>query len=202
MNRLGTRAQAGTGGTDASQALVWTETDSPLGKLTLCRSEAGLCRVEFGGWEARSCSAKAWAHRWSPASPFREDAEDELLREAAEQLRRYFAGELRTFDLPLDLKGTPFQRQVWQALRDVPYGETAAYRDIAAAVGAPKAVRAVGGANNRNPVPIIVPCHRIIGANGAMVGYGGGLPIKEHLLALESSLVGAEAMGHGRESLV
>ncbi|MBB6673286.1 methylated-DNA--[protein]-cysteine S-methyltransferase [Cohnella nanjingensis] len=171
--------------------------DSPLGKLTLCRTDAGICRVEFGGWETRSCSAKAWAHRWWPSFAFREDAEDEVLREAVSQLRRYFAGELQAFDLPLDMRGTPFQRKVWQALRDVPYGATAAYRDIAAAVGAPQAVRAVGGANNRNPVPIVVPCHRIIGANGAMVGYGGGLAIKERLLALEDGApAAAEVLGH------
>lgn len=110
-----------------------------------------------------------------------------LLTRAFEQLERYLAGALREFSLPLRPEGTPFQRRVWQALCAVPYGRTASYKDIAAAVGSPKACRAVGLANNKNPLPIFIPCHRIIGADGRLVGYGGGLDMKRRLLALEQS---------------
>ncbi|MDR3418176.1 MAG: methylated-DNA--[protein]-cysteine S-methyltransferase [Nevskia sp.] len=108
--------------------------------------------------------------------------ENPLLREAQEQLRAYFAGELQTFDLPLLLQGTAFQQRVWQELRDITYGETISYRELAARVGQPKASRAVGLANGRNPISIVVPCHRVIGADGSLTGYGGGLPRKRWLL--------------------
>lgn len=117
-----------------------------------------------------------------PDLPVRETA---LLSEARAQLMAYFAGQLRTFTLPLAPAGTAFQRRVWQVLRGIPYGETVSYKEVARRIGNEKATRAVGQANNRNPLPIFIPCHRVIGANGAMVGYGGGLGIKEKLLALE-----------------
>ena len=112
---------------------------------------------------------------------------DPLLLDAADQLRAYFAGELREFDLPLAARGTEFQRQVWAAVYAVPYGSTATYSEIAAAVGRPDACRAVGAANGRNPLPVIVPCHRIIGAAGGLTGYGGGLDRKRSLLDLEAA---------------
>lgn len=112
---------------------------------------------------------------------------DPLLLDAAEQLRAYFAGELRDFELPLAPHGTAFQRQVWVAVSAVPYGSTATYSEIATAVGRPNACRAVGAANGRNPIPVIVPCHRIIGAAGALTGYGGGLDRKRSLLDLEAA---------------
>ncbi len=115
----------------------------------------------------------------------REEGETPLLRQAFEQLEDYLTGRLTEFALPLEPKGTPFMRAVWRKLREVPYGQTASYQDIATAVGNPKAVRAVGQANNRNPIPIFIPCHRIIGKNGKLVGYGGGLELKEKLLELE-----------------
>lgn len=104
------------------------------------------------------------------------------------QLNEYFNGDRRQFDLPIDLCGTSFQKLVWQQLQTIPYGEVRSYKDVAQAMGAPKAVRAVGGANNRNPVSIIVPCHRVVGSNGSLVGYGGGLEVKEYLLRLEGAL--------------
>ena len=107
--------------------------------------------------------------------------------EAVRQLRAYFAGQLRHFDLPLDLQGTDFQLRVWRELERIPYGETRSYSQIAAAIGAPQAVRAVGAANGANPIPIVVPCHRVIGAGGKLVGYGGGLPLKKRLLELEGA---------------
>lgn len=115
-----------------------------------------------------------------------ESVSNPLLRQAVEQLRAYFAGELRDFDLALDIQGTPFQKRVWAELRNIPYGETRSYSDVANAIGAPKAVRATGAANGRNPIPIVVPCHRVIGADGSLTGYGGGLPLKRFLLDLEA----------------
>ncbi|MBL4934668.1 methylated-DNA--[protein]-cysteine S-methyltransferase [Clostridium sp. YIM B02515] len=114
--------------------------------------------------------------------------ETNLIKEAAKQLNSYFAGELRTFELPLALEGTEFMRSVWKALCEIPYGKTFSYKDVAQSIGNPKAVRAVGNANNRNPIPIIIPCHRVIGSNGKLVGYGGGLEIKKYLLELEKGL--------------
>jgi methylated-DNA-[protein]-cysteine S-methyltransferase len=109
-----------------------------------------------------------------------------LLEEAARQLRAYFEGAAREFHLPLDMLGTDFQKRVWRELLAIPYGETRGYGQLAAALGAPKAVRAVGAANGANPIPIVVPCHRVIGAGGKLVGYGGGLALKRRLLELES----------------
>ncbi|MBI4564737.1 MAG: methylated-DNA--[protein]-cysteine S-methyltransferase [Planctomycetes bacterium] len=112
--------------------------------------------------------------------------DDRRLAEARRQLRAYFAGELREFRLSLALQGTPFQRRVWAGLQTIPYGETISYAELARRIGRPKAGRAVGGANHRNPIAIIVPCHRVIGADGTLVGYGGGLERKKTLLALEA----------------
>lgn len=114
-----------------------------------------------------------------------EDSSCPILDEAEKQLNEYFSGARQSFDLPLALKGTPFQQSVWAALREIPYGETRSYADIARLVGKPGGSRAVGMANNRNPIAIIIPCHRVIGANGALVGYGGGLDKKRYLLNLE-----------------
>ncbi|HYE12628.1 MAG TPA: methylated-DNA--[protein]-cysteine S-methyltransferase [Patescibacteria group bacterium] len=111
--------------------------------------------------------------------------ETPLLKEAVKQLKGYLAGELKEFSLPLEPSGTDFMKQVWSALCEIPYGETASYKDIAEKVGKPKAARAVGLANNRNPIPIFIPCHRVIGANGSLTGYRGGLEMKKKLLDLE-----------------
>lgn len=113
--------------------------------------------------------------------------ETPLIKEAAKQLKQYFDGKRTSFDLPLEPKGTPFQQAVWEALEEIPYGQTRSYKQIAQRVASPKAYRAVGMANNKNPISIIIPCHRVIGANGKMVGYGGGLEIKEYLLTLEKT---------------
>ena len=115
--------------------------------------------------------------------------ETSLIKEAYRQLSEYLIGERKSFDLPLNPRGTVFQQQVWKALCDIPYGETRSYKQIAEAIGNPKAVRAVGMANNRNPLLIVVPCHRVIGANGKLVGYGAGIDKKEFLLKLEKSLL-------------
>jgi methylated-DNA-[protein]-cysteine S-methyltransferase len=112
-------------------------------------------------------------------------AETKLIKETCKQLQEYFEGKRKAFNLPLAPKGTPFQLKVWNALQNIPYGETRSYKDIAIAAGNFQASRAVGMANNRNPISIIIPCHRVIGSNGKLVGYGGGLHIKEYLLDLE-----------------
>ena len=151
----------------------WTVVDSPIGELLLGADDGALCRLNFG----RGRPARA-GH-----DPVREDP---VLRETARQLERYFAGRLTRFTVPLTLRGSDFERRVWEALRQIPYGETRSYGDIAKAVGDPGAARAVGIANNHNPVAVIVPCHRVIGADGKLVGYGGGLPRKRHLLSLEA----------------
>ncbi len=160
----------------------YEEIESPIGRLTLGWSGA-LCQIEFGAFEPNRSKLEAWSSRWFGKT--RWERNPSLLKEAAAQLDAYFSGKLQRFTIPLDLRGTPFQRQVWQALQSIPYAQVCAYKDIAERIGAPKAVRAVGGANNRNPVPIIVPCHRVIGASGSMVGYGGGLDIKTYLLRHE-----------------
>jgi methylated-DNA-[protein]-cysteine S-methyltransferase len=120
------------------------------------------------------------------ATALPEDAPNALTEAVCRQLDEYFAGTRTTFDFPLRLQGTPFQEKVWAALRDIPYGETRSYQQIAQAIGQPKACRAVGMANHRNPIYIVVPCHRVVGANGALTGYGGGLDMKKALLELEA----------------
>lgn len=115
--------------------------------------------------------------------------ETPLIKEASRQLEEYLKGRRRDFNIPLSPQGTEFQKRVWKVLESIPYGQTWSYKNVAEKVGSPKAYRAVGMANNRNPISIIIPCHRVIGANGKLVGYGGGLGIKEYLLDLEKSII-------------
>src|SRR5437764_11465582 len=147
--------------------------ESPIGILLLATDEAGLREITL-------------PKNGGPALPKRDWQENHsALREASRQLRAYFSGELEAFDLPLAPEGTPFQQRVWSELRKIPYGETISYGELAKRIENPNAYRAVGLANGSNPIPIIIPCHRVIGSNGKLTGYGGGLPIKEKLLALE-----------------
>ena len=146
--------------------------DSPVGPLELVERDGALAGVYMTGQRTRPVDVGP-----------RDDA---VLPAAREQLGQYFAGERRDFDLPLAQDGTDFQRRVWAALREVPYGTTCSYRDLAEAVGSPTATRAVGAANGRNRIGIVVPCHRVVGAGGALTGYAGGVPNKAYLLALES----------------
>lgn len=153
---------------------LWFDTfDSPIGPLTAAADAAGLRWLLFPQ-NRHEPLREHW--RRDPA-PF---------AELRRQLAAYFAGERRDFDLALAPQGTPFQQAVWAALRAIPYGETRSYRDQALAIGNPKGVRAVGLANGRNPLPIVIPCHRVIGANGSMTGFGGGIEIKRFLLDLEA----------------
>jgi O-6-methylguanine DNA methyltransferase len=164
--------------------------DSPIGVMTLTATEKGICHLDFSSYEAALDRLQPWAVRHigpHAADITLADASSHPhLMEAEKQLKLYFAGQLQRFDLPIEMYGTPFQQKVWAALQQIPYGETCTYKDIAVMLGQPGAMRAVGGANNRNPISIIVPCHRVIGASGQLVGYGGGLPIKIALLDLET----------------
>ncbi len=146
--------------------------DSPIGPLTLAGHGTVLTNLRMVD-QAHEPSRAGW-------SP-----EPDAFGDAVEQLAAYFAGELVDFDVELDLRGTPFQRRVWQALLTIPYGETRSYGQIAEQIGAPGSARAVGLANGRNPIAIVVPCHRVIGAGGSLTGYGGGLDRKRTLLNLE-----------------
>lgn len=150
--------------------MAWLRFETPFGPMAL-EGETALTRL--------------WLPGTLPDLRGRGE-ETPLLRAAREALLAYFAGERRGFDLPLDPAGTDFQRAVWEALRAIPYGGTRTYGEIAAAVGRPKAVRAVGQANHVNPLPIFIPCHRVVGKGGALTGYAGGLDLKRALLALES----------------
>lgn len=169
-------------------ALFVSEMRAPIGPLLLVMTERGLCAVEFGGLDRVRDPLKRWARRWFDTD--RLVREDDAGQPYRAQLEQYFAGKRKYFDLPLEMRGTPFQRRVWEALLAIPYGETRSYKDVAETIGSARAVRAVGGANNRNPLPIVVPCHRVIGANGSLVGYGGGMPIKVQLLRLEAQHAG------------
>lgn len=164
-------------------ALFYEEMDSPIGMLTLFGTEQGLSLIQFGTFAQNQEFAEKWVKRHMPGKSLVRSGEP--LQDALLQLKAYFEGSRAGFDLNLDFKGTPFQVKVWQALLEVPYGRTASYKEIAERIGQPTAVRAVGGANNRNPLPIVVPCHRVIGTSGALTGYAGGIEAKELLLALE-----------------
>ena len=144
-------------------------------------TQRGLARLSFPTDDTSAC--ERWAARWAPGAL--RAADDARLAELAAQLGAYFAGRLRAFDLALDLRGTPFQLRVWHELLTIGYGEVRSYAAVAAAIGAPQAFRAVGAANGANPVPIIVPCHRLVGSGGALIKYGGGLAVKRRLLDLE-----------------
>ncbi|KUL46521.1 cysteine methyltransferase, partial [Streptomyces sp. NRRL F-4489] len=164
-------------------------TDTPVGPLTLVADGDALTGLYMDGQRHRPPQETFG----TPADP-----SDPPFARAVAQLRAYFRGELTAFDLPLALRGTPFQRRVWAALRTIPYGETVSYGQLAARLGVPTAARAVGLANGRNPVGIIVPCHRVVGANGSLTGYGGGLDRKRRLLTFERSgdgLFPADACG-------
>ena len=158
---------------------------TPLGNISAASSPRGLVYLGFG--ERARVLAEAWARRWQPKAILLDD--QPAPPDLAGQLAAYFAGELREWSLPLDLRGTPFQLLAWQALRQIPYGQTRAYSEHAVLIGHPRAVRAVGAANGANPISLIVPCHRLIGKGGALVKYGGGLEIKRQLLELEGALV-------------
>lgn len=155
--------------------------DSPVGSLTLCSGDEGLESISFGNVVPKGMERSSEANA-----------------AVVTQLNEYFNGNRRAFDLSLTLIGTVFQRLVWDQLLQIPYGETRTYGEIARALCKPGAARAVGMANNQNPIPIIVPCHRVIGTNGTLIGYAGGLGVKGQLLALEAAMLTKEHSGASR----
>lgn len=167
-------------------AIFYDEMDSPLGPLTVVCSNLGVCLIEFGSIDQTLATIKVWMKKHYIKGQLINDPEQ--VQPVIAQLNQYFAGERVEFDLPIDLIGTKFQCLVWETLKNINYGETKSYKEIAQEIGAPKAVRAIGGANNKNPIPIIIPCHRVIGSNGALVGYGGGVAKKEILLEIEGAI--------------
>ena len=156
------------------KSIYYTSYESPVGPLLLAGDSDALRLVSF----------ESSKHAAPPQADWRQDKTP--FAEVIRQLQAYFRGELRKFDVPLALEGTEFQLNVWNALRGIPYGETISYLQLAERIGKPKAVRAVGLANGSNPIPIIVPCHRVIGSDGSLTGFGGGLSTKKKLLDLES----------------
>jgi methylated-DNA-[protein]-cysteine S-methyltransferase len=156
-----------------SQRLAYTFMDSPVGRLMLAGDEKALWLLSFANGHNPVQPGDLWQLSESP------------FQETKRQLMAYFNGELRDFTIPVRLVGTEFQRAVWNTLPSIPYGSTWSYGELARSIGKPEAVRAVGGANHANPIAIIIPCHRVIGSNGKLVGYGGGLDIKDRLLAFE-----------------
>ncbi len=156
-----------------ADAVTYTYTDSPLGRILVAQNSVGLVLISF----QQTPEAESPQPDWHFV--------ETLDGEATDQLCAYFNGQLHEFDLPLAPQGTAFQQAVWQALQSIAYGQTWSYAELAQQVGRPKAVRAVGAANGRNPLPIVIPCHRVIGSNGTLTGYRGGLPLKQALLSLE-----------------
>lgn len=166
-----------------TQVLYWSRVSSFMGDCILMATHEGICWAGTPGAAAEPGFMRT--KRWINFERVVEDAEVPVLRQATEELQRYFSGEVVHFSCPLNMRGTPFQISVWQALQTIPYGESRSYGEIAASIGRPAASRAVGAANGANPVAIIVPCHRVIGSNKSLTGYGGGLSTKAWLLSLE-----------------
>jgi methylated-DNA-[protein]-cysteine S-methyltransferase len=171
-------------------ALHYATLDGPLGPVLVAGDAAGLRHISFLAGNRALRPEPEWVR------------DDAPLREALRQLRAYFAGELQRFELPLAPRGTAFQQRVWSALCQIPYGETTSYGALARRLGRPTASRAVGAANGRNPLPIVVPCHRVIGSTGALTGFGGGLHLKEGLLALERAHAPASAVAPRQAALL
>lgn len=153
--------------------MYYTYLDTPIGQLLLAGDQHALHELGFPGGPKRRRAEPNWELR------------DAIFAEAKAQLTQYFDGSLQKFSLPLEPNGTPFQLSVLEELQKIPYGQTASYGEIASRLGKPQAMRAVGAANGRNPIPVIIPCHRVIGSSGKLTGFGGGLPTKEALLKLE-----------------
>jgi len=173
-----------------SHETIWyDEMPTPIGVLRLVADETGLREVWFSTGRHQRVPRPEWVRASEP------------LAQTRRQLEEYFAGERQHFDLPLHPLGTPFQTQVWWELARIPYGSTISYGELARRIEQPLAVRAVGAANGRNPLPIILPCHRVIGANGSLTGFGGGLPTKRFLLSLESRVAEGDLFGVPSQAL-
>lgn len=173
---------------NAPKETVWYDyLSTPIGNLLLAADAKGLREVWF----------ETGKHKKEPDPQWQRNAAKVTF--AAKQLKEYFAGERQDFDLPLHPIGTPFQVNVWRALANIPYGATISYGELARRIGQPQAVRAVGAANGRNPLPIVLPCHRVIGADGSLTGFGGGLPTKRFLLAMEDQTSRGDLFGQSAQ---
>lgn len=162
----------------------WSDMKSPVGHLVLAATDRGLCFLTFQTESTKEKTLDRLKHRlfkWITGS-IDWTNDEQVMAPFLEQVNDYFLKKRKKFDLPLDLYGTDFQQKVWKYLQTIPYGECRSYQEVAEAIGRPRAVRAVGGANHQNPIAIICPCHRVIGADGSLVGYGGGLDRKRYLL--------------------
>ncbi len=172
---------------EKSEIYFWTQPVSISGTnydITMGTTSQGLCWLSLGRVLEEEQALKLWVKRWFPDQQLfrqRQATNTKLI----EEIKEYLTTKRQEFTVPLHQRGTPFQLRVWQELSRIPYGETCSYADIAARVGCPKGSRAIGMANNKNPIAIVVPCHRVIGKNGSLTGYGGGLDLKEKLLRLE-----------------
>lgn len=164
--------------------MKYCETSTPIGGLLLTGDGNALSGISFQNGHHPGAIPESWQRAEEP------------FRDAIAQLAAYFAGRLTRFDLALAPEGTPFQREVWSALTEIPYGETVSYSELARRIGRPAATRAVGAANGKNPLPIVVPCHRVIGADGSLTGFGGGISIKRRLLDLEAGAPGLLTVSH------
>jgi methylated-DNA-[protein]-cysteine S-methyltransferase len=189
-NRIGGHPNTpAVSGEVATTSCLW---DSPAGPLKIVAGERGLRLLIFGHEDVTRLAVQARAAEGdSESAP---EGAQAIVEQAQSQLAEYFEGRRRAFSLPLDLRGTEFQVRVWQELCRIDYGTTISYRELAARIGRPAAVRAVGAANGANPISIVVPCHRVIGANGSLTGYGGGLPNKRYLLDLEQRVAGGRML--------
>ncbi len=163
--------------------IVYARLDSQIGAVWVASTELGVCRISLG--DEQSGSFLSWLSKHPGVDEPQEEAD--VLAAALDQLQEYFSGALESFSLPLDIEGTVFQRAVWSQVMRIPYGTTATYGDIAQLVGKPRASRAVGRAVGANPLPLVIPCHRVVGSGGALTGFGSGLAIKETLLRLEGA---------------
>ncbi|SHE68348.1 methylated-DNA-[protein]-cysteine S-methyltransferase [Seinonella peptonophila] len=171
----------------AQERFVWDVWDSPVSRLVFVVSTQGLYRLQFSSQTSLALIEQELLDILPSDSSLEYD--QETVAPFLQQVKEYFAHKRKTFDLPLHMVGTSFQRSTWEALQQIPFGQVCSYKDIAVRIGNPKAVRAIGGANNRNPIPIIVPCHRVCGANGDLVGFGSGIDRKQFLLEHEGFVI-------------
>ncbi|WP_226576498.1 methylated-DNA--[protein]-cysteine S-methyltransferase [Halobacillus litoralis] len=166
--------------------LYYDTFETPLGSMTVLANDEGVCRIDFGHYEDRLITYQSWKKKHFLKGELVYDPDQMFITQTKKEIKEYFDGKRTDFHVPLNCYGTDFQRQVWRnLLHHVPFGETRSYKDIATSLRAPKAIRAVGGAINKNPFSIVVPCHRVIGSNGKLVGYAGGLEKKQKLLEFE-----------------
>ncbi|SFJ60160.1 methylated-DNA-[protein]-cysteine S-methyltransferase [Halobacillus dabanensis] len=166
--------------------LYYDSFETPLGPITVLANDEGVCRIDYGHHECHLATYQSWKKKHFLKGELVYDPDHQYVAQIKKEIFQYFSGDRTEFQVPLNCYGTDFQRQVWRTLLyHVPFGETRSYKDIAASMHAPKAIRAVGGAVNQNPFSIVVPCHRVIGSNGKLVGYAGGLEKKQQLLEFE-----------------